>query len=385
MLNKNHYIQNRLLKNFAIKAENGKYKICVLDLIKFDANYRNTDNCFCQKNLYDMASGDDVKELEKKFNDLIEKPMSKLLQRICSAKETVSFTRTELNIVKKYFLLQHYRTPRNRMSYTNPKKNAFELSQYNLQEGESKEDFWKREMLTILEHDMFELVQSDMIGVRKHAMEANSSFMMIIRTNNEFCINDIGYVTERMPVQIPKDKEADYIKTAKEIGKELYGQDNFDELARREIANQSSYFDNYVFHPISSNCALIMVSPEWKYVPLYPNLLNELQLFSPILLKYLTFPKNDYVNWDKMKEAKQDDIPQYFTQEDKFIYTIQTVNKDETIYLNHLIMNEAFCYIGCKTPSELIPSIRKYNELRAAGQQNMHHDFNGYVELLSKL
>ena len=67
MLNKNHYIQNRLLKNFAIKAENGKYKICVLDLIKFDANYRNTDNCFCQKNLYDIASGDDVKELEKKF------------------------------------------------------------------------------------------------------------------------------------------------------------------------------------------------------------------------------------------------------------------------------------------------------------------------------
>lgn len=385
MFDKNHYIQNRLLKNFAVKAENGNYKICVLDLIKFRVNYRNTDNAFYENNLYDIHSGEDIKELEKKFNDLIERPMVKLLQRICNARETVSFTRTELNIVKKYFLLQHYRTPRNKMSYTNPKKYAFELSQYNLQEGESKEDFWKREMLTILEHDMSELVQSDMIGVRKHAISANSCFMMIIRTNNEFCINDIGYVTERIPVQIPKEKEIEYIRSAKEIGKELYGKDNFDEIARREIENKSSYFDNYVLHPISSNCALLMVSPEWKYVPLFPNLLDELQIFSPILLKYLVFPQNVYVNWDKMKGVEQTDIPKYFTQDDKFIYQIQTIDECETIYLNHLIMNEAFCYIGCKTPNKLIPSIRKYNELRAAGQQNMHHDFNGYVELLSKL
>ena len=55
MLERNHYIQNRLLKNFAIKAQNGKYKICVLDLINFTVNYRNTDSAFYEKNLYDLT------------------------------------------------------------------------------------------------------------------------------------------------------------------------------------------------------------------------------------------------------------------------------------------------------------------------------------------
>jgi len=49
MLTKNHYIQNRLLKNFATKSENGKYKICVLDLINFSVSYRNTDSSFYEK------------------------------------------------------------------------------------------------------------------------------------------------------------------------------------------------------------------------------------------------------------------------------------------------------------------------------------------------
>lgn len=50
MYTRNHYIQKRLLKNFAIRANNGKYKICVLDLIKFAVNYQNTESAFYEKN-----------------------------------------------------------------------------------------------------------------------------------------------------------------------------------------------------------------------------------------------------------------------------------------------------------------------------------------------
>lgn len=51
MFDRNHYIQNRLLKNFATKSDNGKYKICVLDLINFAVNYRNTESAFYEKNI----------------------------------------------------------------------------------------------------------------------------------------------------------------------------------------------------------------------------------------------------------------------------------------------------------------------------------------------
>ena len=75
MLERNHYIQNRLLKNFATKSTNGKYKICVLDLFNFAVNYRNTESAFYEKNIYDLHTGTDTKELEIKFNEIIEKPM----------------------------------------------------------------------------------------------------------------------------------------------------------------------------------------------------------------------------------------------------------------------------------------------------------------------
>ena len=383
MLERNHYIQNRLLKNFAIKSENGKYKICILDLINFSVDYRNTDSAFYEKNIYDVHSGADVKELETKFNDLIEKPMAKLLKRICDARGDVVFTRAELSIIKKYFLLQHYRTPKNKRNYTDINEGKFKLSQYNIQEGESEEDFWKREMLIILDSPWTDLLKSDMVGARKHAIAANMSFIMIIRTQGEFCINDIGYVTERIPVRIPKEKEQEYIREAKEIGQQLYGKDNFDEVARQEIENQSSYFDNFELYPIASDCAILFVSPIWKYVPIEPRIIQEMALFSPILMKYLIFPQNDYVNEDQIKS--QEDLEKYMDDNDKYTYTIQTITENETIYLNTLTMNEAYCYIGVKTPKAFIPSVRMYNYLMSNGEKNIHHNYNGFVELLSKM
>lgn len=89
---------------------------------------------------------------------------------------------------------------------------------------------------------------------------------MIIKSEKEFCINDIGYVTERIPVHIPKEKEQEYIQAVKILGQQLYGKDNFDEVARQEITKKSSYFDNYDLYPISSNYAILFVSPVWKCV-----------------------------------------------------------------------------------------------------------------------
>lgn len=57
-----------------------------------------------------------------------------------------------------------------------------------------------------------------MVGIKKYAMEINSSFLMFLHTNNEFCINDLGYATERTPVSISEYEKADCIQQAKEIG-----------------------------------------------------------------------------------------------------------------------------------------------------------------------
>lgn len=382
---KNHYVQCRLLKNFAQQNKNGNNVICVLNLINFAAYYAKPENAFCENNLYDVEFADNNKDLELKFKTNIEDPMGTLLNKIDNdSVPTFTFTRAELETIKKYILLQIYRTPHNKKSYTNIPDNTFELSQFNINQNISKVDFWKREMLTILDSDWDSLLKTDMIGIRKNALEINSSFLMFIKTANEFCINDLGYCTERLPIKIPENKQKDYIEDVKKLGKEMYGKDNFDEIAKKEIANESSYIDNYILFPISSNIAILVVSQVWKDYLLHPILKHRgIPLYSPLLQNHLSIPRTIYKYADKIKNEA--DIITYKSPEDQYIYQLHTMSCEETIYLNHLTINEAFCYIGLKTPDQFLKTIREYNSLASMQTQNIKKNLLGYVELLSKL
>lgn len=382
---KNHYVQCRLLRNFAQQNKNGNDVICVLNLINFSAYYAKPENAFCENNLYDVEFADNNKDLELKFKANIEDPMGTLLNKIDNdSVPTFTFTRAELETIKKYILLQIYRTPHNKKSYTNIPDNTFELSQFNINQKESKVDFWKREMLTILDSNWDSLLKTDMIGIRKNALEINSSFLMFIKTADEFCINDLGYCTERIPIKIPKDQQDDFIKTAQIIGQELYGKDNFDEIAKKEIADENSYIDNYILFPISSNIAILVVSPLWKQYLLYPELRHEGIPFHSLLLQnHLSIPMTTYKNADKIKNDA--DIVTYKSPEDQYIYQLHTMSCEETVYLNHLTINEAFCYIGLKTPDKFLKTIREYNSLASMQTLNFKKNLLGYVELLSKL
>lgn len=382
---KNHYVQCRLLKNFAQQNKNGNNVICVLNLINFAAYYAKPENAFCENNLYDVEFANNNKDLELKFKTNIEDPMGTLLNKIDNdSAPTFTFTRAELETIKKYILLQIYRTPHNKKSYTNIPDNTFELSQFNINQNESKVDFWKREMLTILDSDWDSLLKTDMIGIRKNALEINSSFLMFIKTADEFCINDLGYCTERLPIKIPEDQQDDFIKTAQIIGQELYGKDNFDEIAKKEIADESSYIDNYILFPISSNIAILVVSPLWEQYLLHPELKHEEIPFHSLLLhNHLSIPRTIYKNADKIKNDA--DIVTYKSPEDQYIYQLHTMSCEETVYLNHLMINEAFCYIGLKTPEKFLKTIREYNSLASMQTQNIKKNLLGYVELLSKL
>ena len=382
---KNHYVQCRLLKNFAQQNKNGNNIICVLNLINFVAYYAKPENAFCENNLYDVEFADNNKDLELKFKTNIEDPMGTLLNKIDNdSAPTFTFTRAELETIKKYILLQIYRTPHNKKSYTNIPDNTFELSQFNINQNESKVDFWKREMLTILDSDWDSLLKTDMIGIRKNALEINSSFLMFIKTADEFCINDLGYCIERIPIKIPEDQQDDFIKNAKIIGQMLYGKDDFDEIAKKEIANESSYIDNYILLPISSNIAILVVSPLWKQYLLHPELRHKGIPFHSLLLQnHLSIPMTTYKNADKIKNDA--DIITYKSSEDQYIYQLHTMSCEETIYLNHLTINEAFCYIGLKTPDKFLKTIKEYNSLSLMQTQNIKKNLLGYVELLSKL
>ncbi|MCL2522488.1 MAG: hypothetical protein FWE36_06480 [Erysipelotrichales bacterium] len=67
--------------------------------------------------------------------------MIKLVDRLLKNLNEVNITRRELVIIKKYMLIQIFRSVNNMRGYTNPPKEKTELSNYNIKEGESKLDF----------------------------------------------------------------------------------------------------------------------------------------------------------------------------------------------------------------------------------------------------
>lgn len=387
-LENHHYIQKRLLNGFATKAKNNKYKICVLDLFSVTAEYRNTDSAMSMRNFYDVKGGE-TKALEKSLNEKIEKPMGTILKRLrVNPAAQIELTRKELSIIKKYILIQIYRNRKNSTSYTNPPDGMVQLSEYNSREDESKLDFWKREMTTILDTEWDDLVKIDsLINIRNEAEILHRSFLMFFRTEGEFVINDLGYVTERHKMTIPEETQDEYKKIADEIGKTRFGSDAMKKIAEHEIANDSSYLDACIWMPLSSNLAVALVHP--IFLMLDPQRLFAEGINSS-LIPHLSIPTKVFVNISQM-EANTENltdgelIEKYKDDRDRYIYATHLLGVDDTMYWNFLMMNIAMQYVGVKTPSILIPTIKSYNKLQQQGIKNMRQNFGGFVDLLSGL
>ena len=161
----------------------------------------------------------------------------------------------------------------------------------------------------------------------------------------------------------------------------MYGENDFGERARSAIQSDNVMFDNYMLFPLSSNKAILVVNSIWKDI--YLGKIQNTILYSPILQYHFSLPKNTYVNAEKIRD--RNDVQMYKTPKDLFTYTIHSLSKKETMFVNHLILNEAFQFVGLKTPSKFLTTVREYNRLRHEGMGNMNKNLDGFVELLSKL
>ena len=375
----NHYVQNKLLKNFAVKASNGKYKIQIIDLQKRSVEEHNTDSAFYEKNLYDVK-GEDVKKLEKDLNEKIEKPFNIILDRLVEEPyDTFTMVRSELETIKKYLLIQIYRNYRNSISYSNTINSNRKMSRFNIEESETELDFWCREMQTILDNSFDDLLgKCDLVGVKQNAHELHSGFLMFFNSSDEFVINDLGSVTERIPVNITMPPE-EYAKSNEELGRKLFGGEGYGEIAKERAELKSEYIDNYIIFPVANDMAIVVVSSIWKQIHINKLNPNDLGLmYSPILSKYLSIPENKFMNQKLIK--KPADILKYKSKNDKYIYRIHDIGTAETIYINNLLLNEAFRYVGYKTKENIMPSILEYTLKQYRQQENVKNDFSFVVD-----
>ena len=311
-------VYNLMLKNFA-----GADGIYVADMSKNDVSARRPDMAF-----RDAAPCDEVAEFEKRFSEIIEKPMDRILSKINRMSKSILLTRTELETIKKYILLQMNRTP------------------YSDAEAEDDKDLWKRETSAILDMEWDDLMKSDLVDVLKDSAEVNNSFLLFFRTDEEFVIGDSGCVAECVP-------------GTPEEGSEEEPED----------------FINYNLFPLTSEIAVLLISLPWKMRFSSPGAVQGLPLTSPILEKYRSVPKMKYVNERRIRS--EEDVSKFKHPQDRFTYMIHNVSKDDLHYLNTLTINESERFIGFMTPEKVKPTLESYESMK--GSVELAHDLSGIL------
>lgn len=311
-------VYNLMLKNFA-----GADGIYVADMSKNDVSARKPDMAF-----RDAAPCDEVAEFEKRFSEIIEKPMDRILSKINRMSKSILLTRTELETIKKYILLQMNRTP------------------YSDAEAEDDKDLWKRETSAILDMEWDDLMKSDLVDVLKDSAEVNNSFLLFFRTDEEFVIGDSGCVAECVP------------------GTPEEGSDE-----------EPEDFINYNLFPLTSEIAVLLISLPWKMRFSSPGAVQGLPLTSPILEKYRSVPKMKYVNERRIRS--EEDVSKFKHPQDRFTYMIHNVSKDDLHYLNTLTINESERFIGFMTPEKVKPTLESYESMK--GSVELAHDLSGIL------
>jgi hypothetical protein len=377
---KHHYIPQFILKRF---SQDNKVK--VFNHIEFSLKSISTRNLFMVENLYDYEPYEDVKIIEKELASKIESPMGQICSRIIAEFDNkpkyLTFTRRELSIIKKYMMLQFYRTEGNMTYYLDSNiKAKNELSKYNIQQDETKIDFWKREMKYILDSNWEDMLTSDMLGVKKFADLLNGGYLGVFYTSDEFLISDLGKVAERMPIKVDVKTQQDLLDALKKYP-QLNIYPDTEEILRKEFENQSSYVDNFYYFPISPNIALVAFDRSWLMKFSGYSMFDYLKTNLPIQRYHL--PNQDYVNSDKILSDKSN-FHLYKDENDKFLYTIQYLTSGETDYLNTLMMNEAMKSIAFKTPSKILRSVEKYMIEYRMGTPNVKRNYSGLISLLKQ-
>lgn len=404
---KQHYVPNGILKKFGNKKPNGKYEVCLIDLLESKVEYRNTNSVMYSENIYD-TDGSDAKELENKLKTHIEDPMFRIINRISEGPmDEVNITRRELQIIKKYMLIQIFRTTGNREGYVNPPTDAKLMSDYNIKANESHIDFWKRELMTILDSDWDSLVNStDLVSVKIHAQELHTGFLIFFKTKEEFVINDRGYTCERFPIKPSKD----FIESAKEIFKSEFNINDLEKIVE-STEESEQYIDIGIWMPLSANLAV--VNAHGIFTEYLRGLENASHFPIPLenskLYGYLSEPERFFRNQkiiekraaELIEEYKVNSMTEYVPyiksvlttraitenkdDDDKYRYKIHELGPRQTMDWNHMVMNETYRYLCIKTPLNFIPTIDEYNKMKSEGAEGIKKDYTAYADKIRLL
>lgn len=377
-----HYVPKQTIKKFADKiciynTKTGEYKENV-----------KPEKAFSQVGFYD-------EETEKKLNEKIESQFGNLFtNKLNLCENTVKLNRKELQLIKKFLLISVMRSLGSeqflqieRKFYDDKKlywKNyckAKGVSQQEYEDGvnsmtapfiekiikeETPWQYWMRTLNVILDTD------GTPAAILKHPDKTYPAhrWAQVIATGylafwdsefdrDEFLITDIGMTSENEVgwngITIHNFKKTTFLIDLLKKEKDSQMKTVLETL----LVRQTNFTENFMMFPISAKRMIVEISPFYKFRQMYKNYYN-----MP-LLSYLTKLDNEklfYPNDAVYVLPQTSAVAPNYHPDDKYIYEIKKLSREETQYCNELFLDRINTCVGFSSLNKAVRSIVRYKK-----------------------
>lgn len=353
-----HYVPRFILKKFSDK-------LCLYNIKtgEFKENI-NPERAFVEEGFYSD-------KIEDKLNRKLEKQFAMLLsEKILKCDNEIELSRSELRLVKKFLLISVIRSMGNEQFLQKEKRFYDDLTDLFIKQGLSKEeaikaaakpfdeiqilnetpyDYWMRTIDVILDTDGSpeEILKhpNKTYPAHRWAIVINAGYLAFWDSEykrDEFVITDIGMTSENEKgwngITVHNTKKINFLMQLLQLEK--------DERMRQEIYKQlnfvRSFHENFEMFPISAKRMIVEIAPFYKFRQAYKNFypMPKLEDLTELVNEKLYAPnENKYV-------YPQMDIILKYHENDKYIYSIKQLSRDETRYCNALFLDRINTTLG---------------------------------------
>lgn len=329
-------------------------------------------HAYASEDLYDD-------ETEKKLNKMIESQFGNLLSNyLLKSDKEISLRSEQIHIIKKFLLISILRTEgakklvqdeKEFRKKINPCKRILEdmFKEYGDDEplppfeekrieGETEEDYWLRTLNVILDTD------GTPEQIEKHSdktslayrwsgivSSADLAFWDAPNEGDEFVVTDIGMTSER-DKGLAKKPPPPKTKFMNNVLEKVLNEKNSSKikLMKTDYFEHLDFTENFMMFPISSKRMIVLISPFFKF-------------------------KDKYANYDqppKLEDLTNIPNPELFKsrkpcchEEDRYVYDIKVLSKNEIRYCNALFLDRIDTYLGFSSLEHAVGSIIKYKKL----------------------
>ncbi len=382
---RNHYVSQLIIKRFAPSVNT--FDMQTNQIIE----HRQAAKIFFDRDIYDN-------EIEEKMAHDLEQPIASLLDKKIIDCDVIRLTRKELNLLKRFLLLDSVRTytpehfQRVIFNFHDNTQRYLMLAQLDMLGEKAKKlpstqalelsayDLHMRAMKLYLECESIEHIVEHPLATQElycWAEVVNGAYVSFWDSHDkhEFILSSTGMLSEYEP--------SHHVFEGLDLSKFSYMLEKMNDaklsaMSRLFYAHSLSFnnlmYENFNVFNLSSTRCMVLVHPFFKLYNDDPNSING---------KKIVLPKPDiWPSWIESREISRQPKVKYcspgdYLPNDVFEYKPVKLSEWDTIYINQLTLSQTFRLMGFNNIEKIIDSLACVNLLNSLCDRELLRELKG--------